>query len=272
MASKAPLATRALWHSLDLLHLGLPYQARHLHRLSKREFRVRIKGVGEMTLRPHSMDAAVVSQVFSLLQYDTSQFPQHQQIEQEYRNILARGHRPLIVDLGANNGASARWFAKLYPEADIVAVEPDAGNARMCRLNTQGYPVEVIEAAVGCEPGRVALDTSSAASVSFTTTRAENGDIRVVTVGEILAEHRPDHELFIVKIDIEGFEEDLFSANTEWVSDAYVIIIEPHDQKFPNRATSRPLQETMAALDFQILISGENLVYVRSANRQARDV
>jgi FkbM family methyltransferase len=254
---------------MDLLHLGLPYQARHLHRLSNREFRVRIKGVGEMTLRPKSADAAAVSQVFSFLQYDTSQFPQHHQIEREYRNILARGHRPLIVDLGANNGASARWFAKLYPQADIVAVEPDADNARMCRLNTQGYPVEVIQAAVGSEPGRVALDTSSASSVSFTTTRSADGDIRVVTVGEIVAERRADHELFIVKIDIEGFEEDLFSANTEWVSEAYVIMIEPHDQKFPEKATSRPLQETMAALDFQILISGENLVYVRSGHQKA---
>ena len=34
-----------------------------------------------------------------------------------YRDITLRGRRPLILDLGANNGASARWFAREYSHA-----------------------------------------------------------------------------------------------------------------------------------------------------------
>jgi FkbM family methyltransferase len=257
------LKTKALWHAKDLLALGLPYQARHIHRLNKREYRVRVKGVGDLTLRPGTADAAVVSQVFSWLQYDTRQFPQHARVVESYEDILARGRRPLVLDLGANNGASARWFAREYPEASIVAVEPDADNARMCRLNTEGYPVEVISAAIGGTPGQVSLATAAMGSVSYTTTRSSDGGVPVVTVGQILAERRPDHELFIVKIDIEGFENDLFASDTEWVEEARVIMIEPHDWKFPDRDTSRPLQETMGRLPFQVLLSGENLIYVR---------
>lgn len=129
---------------MDLLHLGLPYQARHLHRRSKAEFRVRVKDVGEMTLRPRSSDSAVVTQVFSLLQYDLSRFPQGSQVDREYRKILDRGKRPLIVDLGANIGASVRWFAAKYPEAKIVAVEPDADKVVNKTIGTRTAPATAV--------------------------------------------------------------------------------------------------------------------------------
>lgn len=265
--SKAMLTTRALWHAKDLLRLGLPYQARHFHRRDDREFAVSVKGVGVMMLRPRSADPAVVSQVFSWRQYDTTAFPQHARIMQAYRDILARGRRPLILDLGANNGASARYFAREYPAASIVAVEPDVDNARMCRLNTEGHPVEVVAAAIGGSPGHVSLATADMASVSYTATRSADGGVPVVTVNQLLAERSADHELFIVKIDIEGFEEDLFASGTEWVEQATMLVIEPHDWKFPDRHTSRHLQEVMGRLPFQLMLSGENLVYVRHERR-----
>ena len=31
---------------------------------------------------------------------------------------------------------------------------------------------------------------------------------------------------FMIKIDIEGFEDDLFSINTEWLDEFYIMIIE----------------------------------------------
>jgi FkbM family methyltransferase len=269
LVSRAPLSRKLLWQSKDLLRLGLPYQARHFHRFRQKEFQIQIKDVGLMTLRSQSSDAAVVSQVFSFRQYDTRVFPQHARIQQAYRDIVARGRRPLILDLGANNGAAARWFAQQYPDADIVSVEPDAENARLCRLNTAESNVTVIEAAIGSSPGTVWIDTSSSNSVSFTTSRSPGGGIEVVTIPQILADRQLDHELFLVKIDIEGFEEDLFSANTEWVSQAYLLMIEPHDRKFPAGTTSRPLQKLMGTLGYQILISGENLIYIHPAEHSA---
>lgn len=265
----ALLKTKAIWHVKDLMALGLPYQARHLHRHDASEFRVRIKDVGAWTLRPRSADAAVVSQVFSWQQYDLSRFPQHARVAAAYRDILDRGKQPLILDLGANNGASARWFAREYPQADIVAVEPDSENARICRLNNEGQPVQVLTAAIGSTPGHVSVDTANTATLSYTTTRSSDGGVPIVTVGQILAE-RPGHELFIVKIDIEGFEEDLFASDTEWVQHARVILVEPHDWKFPERYTSHNLQKTMGRLPFHLLVSGENLVYVRRTPAAAR--
>lgn len=256
------LATRIYLHAKDISRLGLAYQLRHLHRFSRREFRARVKNVGELTMRPRSGDAAVVSQVFSWRQYDTRGFPQHQRLVSVYQEILNRGRTPLILDLGANNGASAQWFAHEYPEAKIVAVEPDPDNARICRLNTPDERVEVITAAIGGAPGRISLNAPVNATLSYTASRSSDGEIPIVTVNQILSEH-PEHELFIVKIDIEGFEEDLFATNTEWIRETCAIMIEPHDFKFPDRFTSQNLQKAMSRYPFQILLSGENLIYVR---------
>ena len=38
-----------------------------------------------------------------------------------------------------------------------------------------------------------------------------------------------DADPFIVKVDIEGFEADLFSANTQWVGRTPIIITELHN-------------------------------------------
>ena len=48
------------------------------------------------------------------------------------------GKRPLIVDAGANIGASAAFFAMTYPTAKIVAIEPEATISRSCCRTRRG--------------------------------------------------------------------------------------------------------------------------------------
>jgi hypothetical protein len=66
-----------------------------------------------------------------------------------------------------------------------------------------------------------------------------------------------------VKVDIEGFEADLFASNTDWLDDVSVVIVEPHDWLLPGRGTSLSFQLELARRAFEVLVSGENLVYVR---------
>ncbi len=73
----------------------------------------------------------------------------------------------------------------------------------------------------------------------------------------------PNARLFIVKIDIEGFERDLFSEGTDWVSDPTVIFLELHDWLFPGKFSSANAQRAMLAQNREMLISGENLVFIR---------
>lgn len=244
--------------------LGAPYAVRRRLPMRNGECRVRVRGVGPVVIRRGTSDATVFSQVFSERQYDLHWFPQNAALIRRYGAILASGKQPLIIDAGANNGASALWFAQQYPDALIVAVEPEASNADVCRRNTSTAHVETVEAAIGSTPGHVTVHSDGEATWSTTTTRTSDDGTPIVTIAGIVEAHRPSCELFIVKIDIEGFESDLFATNTEWIAAATAVILEPHDGKFPGARTSRSFQRALSSDDFDLLISGENLVYVRS--------
>lgn len=224
--------------------------------------RFAVKGVGRIHARPRSGDVSIVRQIFGERQYDLSSFKQNAAIESRYRALLAEGARPVIIDAGANIGMSSIWFAQRFPEADVVAIEPDPGNAAICRLNVAAFPnVTVREAAIGSTAGQVTLSVDGRKACAVETVRGEAGGVEVITVEA--ARPTAASRLFIVKVDIEGFEEDLFSANLGWIEEADVVIVEPHDWLFPDRSTSATFQAAMAAGGFQVLILGENLVYVR---------
>lgn len=227
------------------------------------ELEVSVRNVGPLRLRQKSSDIEVVRQVFRERAYDLSGFPQYERVMGHYRQWLSQGGRPVIIDGGANNGAASRYFSMTYPDAIVVAVEPDDANARLCRINTADRRnVKVIQAAMGGAPGFVGLSNPEGEDWSIQTARAPTGAIRLYTVDELVKEV-PAGRLFIVKIDIEGFEDDLFSSNLAWLDEALVVIIEPHDWLFPERASSRGFQREMASRDFDLLIRGENLIYVR---------
>lgn len=222
-----------------------------------------VRGVGPVVLRTGDTDAKVFLQVFRDRQYDLGEFGQHRWVDDAYRAILASGNTPLVVDLGANNGASALWFALAYPQAQVIAVEPDPGSAQLCRRNTAGRRVRVVEAAIGSTPGSVALIDPGDCSWGVSTQRSDAGAVPVVTVPQLVDEAGPDGVPFLVKVDIEGFEDDLFAENLGWIDQVTMLIVEPHDWLFPGRATSAHLQRVLAERGFELLISRENLIFVR---------
>lgn len=247
--------------------LGATFPLRHVSRLLGRKYHVtNIKGAGTVRIRPKSSDPDVFLQIFANKDYDLSRFPQLSTIMSAYQSILNKGQIPILIDAGANIGAASIWFSRLFPRAHILAIEPDADNVELCRMNTGDLPnVKVIAAAVGSTSGHVSLNNPTKRAWSVETIRDDGGNVTVLTVAEIVSQVKGSPKLFLVKIDIEGFEDDLFAKNTEWVNETDVLIVEPHDWKYPGKGTSRNLQKVMAERDFELLISGENLVYVRRA-------
>ena len=188
-----------------------------------------------------------------------------QQLKERLSAILAAGDRPVIVDAGANVGAASAWFANQYPDAAIVAIEPDPGNAAMIRTNLGDLgQVTILEAAIGATPGFVSTVPAETAW-AIQTERASAG-IPVVTVKQAV-DRVERGRLFIAKIDIEGFEEDLFASETDWIDEAELVIVEPHDWMLPARRTSRNMQREMGRRSFAMLLNGENLIYVRDRDQ-----
>jgi FkbM family methyltransferase len=193
-----------------------------------------------------------------------SGFDQFKRVQYHYSELCKSGFIPIIIDAGANIGASAIWFAKKFPKSKIFAIEPDSASAACCRINVERFSnVEVIEAAIGSSPGFASLKNEGGWANAVQTERVnEKEGVRICTVTEIL-EAFPSGRLFIIKIDIEGFESDLFDGNTAWLKEVAAVLIEPHDWLLPGKGTSLTFQKAIASHDFEILVKGQNLIYIR---------
>jgi hypothetical protein len=61
-----------------------------------------------------------------------------------------------VVDVGRYIGLSAAFFAHTYPEAMIIAIEPDARNYELLMLNTTRFPnLHAVRAAVWKASGTI---------------------------------------------------------------------------------------------------------------------
>ena len=219
---------------------------------------------GVWTIRPRNSDLRVLRQIFRRQDYDLTKFKQHERLLGRYDEAIAKGATPVIIDAGANIGAASAWFAQKFPRAKIVSVEPDPGNAQLCRANTAHLEnVEVVEAAIGAEAGSVSLVSEDGQGWGIQTRLSDTGTVAVVTVRDLLSRFQQPIELLLVKIDIEGFEAELFAANTDWVQQTFAVVVELHDYQLPGRYSSMTLQRALCQGDFEMVISGENLIFIR---------
>jgi FkbM family methyltransferase len=223
-----------------------------------------LRGLGQIALRHSNSDMECFRQVFQRGEYNIGHLKAVQdRINRRYEEIVESGLTPVIVDGGANVGASAIWFAKQFSLARIKAIEPDEANFRLLKINTSTYQnVDPVFAALGATPGFVEVTNSEGPGWAVQTRRADVGlPVTGVTEAQLSVENS---RLFLVKIDIEGFEIDVFSGRLDWIADAYVVVIEPHDWMLPGEFSSRNFMKAMVEHEFEIFIIGENLFFVRN--------
>ncbi len=163
-----------------------------------------------------------------------------------------------IIDAGANIGAATVLFKKRYPDAEIIALEPDDSNCEMFALNTKSYTnVTLINGGLASEHGKkMRIKDKTVPSYSFELVYDSEG-LDSFSVDGLMKDNNWEI-IDIVKIDIEGGERELFSANINWIKKTRQIIIELHDYKLPG--CSRALIDAFSGLNFNINFSGENLI------------
>jgi FkbM family methyltransferase len=183
---------------------------------TQEQFRVRALANALMTCRGGTSDAIVLRDTFA-----------------------GRYHVPdgppgpaVILDLGANAGYVAAHYATLYPDARIVSVEMDPGNAALCRRHTEPFRQRctVVEAAIWTENGRVSYGGGNESAFSVTEFQAavgNSGSARAVTIDTLLAECEVDRIGFI-KMDIEGAEGPVLRAGGSWLDRTQAIQVEVH--------------------------------------------
>jgi FkbM family methyltransferase len=202
------------------------------------------------------IDTAVLYQVFLDEHYRLDKLARASCIEKRYRSILESKRRPLIVDCGANIGLSSAYFCEAFPEARVVGIEPESGNVAQARRNCP--EAEFIEAAISSENGHGAVVDPGHGNWGFRVERDASGVVPFLAMNQVLATYS-DSEPFIAKVDIEGFESDLFSKNTEWMDRFFLLIVELHDWMLPKQGTSASFLKAIAGRDRDFVHIGENI-------------
>jgi FkbM family methyltransferase len=250
---------------VDLARLGPRFaRAAFARRTAGGDLRVRVRGYGGLWIRRGDSDVTILRQVFSQRPYDLARHAHAAAVQAHYTELVDRGQRPVVIDAGANIGASSVWFATHFPDAEVVAVEPDAESVALCRRNTDRFRnVRVEHCALGGSEGTARLGNHAAGSWAVSTSRThEPGGVPIRTIADLRGEDE-GRPLFLVKVDIEGFERDLFDGSIDWLDEVAVVIVEPHDWLLPGKGSSRSMQQAFGERDFDMLIADENLVYIR---------
>lgn len=264
-------AAATLGDAIFALGRGLDRRAREFRQhMWKRCRSVRVSSPeGRVTLaaRPWSSDSDVIWQCFVDRQYAIPTFPgvaaRHREaVERHYRAILAGGRKPLIVDCGANIGASARWLDLAYPGCTIVAVEPSPDNCKLLRENVAPLAdAHVVEAGIGAADGRAFLFDGGGGPWGYQVSeRPSKTAVEVLSIDTILARWAaPEYVPFILKVDIEGAEQALFASGWDAFDRFPLIVVEPHDFVTASPSPSAPFFAFHAAKERGFLFHLENI-------------
>lgn len=156
------------------------------------------------------------------------------------RAILVEGEadvpvrRPprFIIDGGANIGLFSREMARRFPEATIIAVEPDAGNLEILRRNTAAFPnVRIIAGGIWPRKCHLKIVNPLGSPYSFQVRELSGpapGAVEAFTIPELMSLAGAS-TIDLLKLDIEGSEKEVFATGTEaWLPRVRQLLIEIH--------------------------------------------
>ena len=186
----------------------------------------------------------------------------------QYAALVAADVTPLIIDCGANSGMATKFFGQTFPAARVVAVEPDGANMALAKANNADTETRFYLAGVGATIAVGRITDAKADNWSFSLVHDPLGDVRIVSVNSILEECCTDGVVpFIIKIDIEGFESDLFERDIQWIERFPVLVIELHDWMFPKSGRSRSFLKAISGCDRDFVYCGENVFSISNTHR-----
>jgi FkbM family methyltransferase len=175
----------------------------------------------------------------------------------------------LILDLGANVGFSSAYFLSRFPSCTVLAVEPDAQNFAMLEKNLKPYAdrAKLVQGAAWSESTTLHFETSSLQPMGEWGRRVSSSEvsgpsIKAYDIASLL--RLTSHDRFsIVKMDIEGAEQEVFSRNYKfWLDCTDNICIELHGD-----ACKKIFHEAIEDRNFILSNSGELTVCKTNAKR-----
>lgn len=216
----APTAKDALRLWTCLARGFLEPHAPRLRTGNTREIRIATNnGIRTVSLRENGSDIFTFYEIF---------------VKQVYKRALPLRDGSTAVDLGANIGMTSLWLATQAPGVRVVAVEPEESNIALLRRNVAEDDVVVVHAAMAAQPGKVTLQigSPSAHRIGGLTDQPHgqtaSQEVDAVDPDELVARYALE-TIDVLKVDIEGAEEEVFSTSWALVDRAQLILMEVHD-------------------------------------------
>jgi len=160
-----------------------------------------------LLLRWNSSDFLVFAQVF---------------IKEEYKPLTdLKINNPRIIDAGANIGCTSIYLSAYYPNAKIIALEPDRGNFELLKknflLNGLGSALS-LPIALWYTNSNVSITNNHIDKRNWSMKIVEQGynSVEAKTMETILKETEFDG-IDILKMDIEGSEEIIFERDDKMI-------------------------------------------------------
>ena len=170
-------------------------------------------------LRDNISDKAIFFQVFYEKQYDL------------YGVDFPKALR--IIDGGANIGCASVYFTMRFPQAEILAIEPEKDNFSLLKTNTESYRnIHCVQAGVWNKNEKLSIANpeGGAAEFMFDNNIINSDSINGMTIQSLL-DLKNWNEVDIIKLDIEGAEKEVFSSDDlSWLKKVKLLIIELHDR------------------------------------------
>lgn len=212
------------------------------------------------------IDYQVANQIFVNEDYNLKKFARFEEINNYQDGLIKKNLKPLIIDCGGHIGLASKYFSVIYPHSKIILIEPEISNfENAIKNNLNNDNIEFLNAAIGSENAKCEMFDPGLGNWGYRTIKNNEGDFNVISVNQILKEYKKQNEMpFIIKIDIEGFENELFSKNIEWIDIFPIIIIELHDWMLPKTSNSINFLSEISKRNRDFLYAGENIFSIKN--------
>jgi len=209
------------------------------------------------SLRSGTSDISIFHQIFANREYDFNLY------------FVPK----IIIDAGANIGLASIFYANKYPNSKIISIEPERSNYNLLKKNTQKYSniISLNNALSNLSNENLSIIDKGFGYWGFMTEPEANGikskipSVKSVSIDEIMSKY--GYEIIdIVKIDIEGYEKEVFEKNSEnWLPKTRCLIIELHDNM--KEGCSKSVFSAIIKHDFSFSHRGENLIFINNKLR-----
>jgi len=173
--------------------------------------------------------------------------------------ISSDENSPYIIDCGANIGLSVIYLKTRYPNATIIAFEPDRNNFSLLQHNTQNLTGIQIENKAVWDADEKLIFTMDGTQ-SSTLVKGELSSLPSQEVTAIRLKNLIDREVFFLKIDIEGAEYRVIKDCRDVLGKVKFLFVEYHGT-FSEQKQLLEILQILSESGFKFYIKEADNVY-----------